>query len=91
VNLDKFKDSYVTNVQRQKIYSEFEDYLNTVKEYLSPYILLVYGSFITEREFPNDIDVLLHGFVKDEKVAIFRIDMVRSKGASSCQDRSVST
>ncbi len=80
MNIDKFKDSYITSLQREKIYSEFEDYLKTVKEYLSPYVLLVYGSFITEKEYPNDIDVLLHGFVKDEKVATFKIDMVRSRG-----------
>jgi hypothetical protein len=73
MNIDKFKELYVINTHREKIYSEFEDYLNTVKGYLSPCVLLVYGSFITEKEIPNDIDVLLHGFVKNEKVACFRV------------------
>jgi hypothetical protein len=80
MNRDEFKELYVNNTQRQKIYSEFEDYLNTVKEYLFPYVLLVYGSFITEKEIPNDMDVLLHGFVKNEKVASFNINMMKSKG-----------
>jgi hypothetical protein len=47
---------------------------------LYPHTLLVYGSFLSTKEEPNDIDVLLHGLVKNDKTETFRIQMVRSKG-----------
>jgi len=96
MKIEVFKDLYVTNTQREKVFSEFTDFLNTVREYLAPYVVLVYGSFITEKEIPNDIDVLLHGFVKDEKVAYFKPEIILSKGlvhvkyeVSACKQESI--
>ena len=79
MNIDDFKQTYVVSHHREEIFSEFLVYASTVNEYLSPFILLVYGSFISEKDYPKDIDILLHGFVKEEKFVGFNIDMVRSR------------
>src|SRR5210317_1560442 len=79
MNMDEFREVYVFNSHRNRIFLDFLDYANTVNEYLSPYLLLTYGSFISEKEKPNDIDILLHGFVKTRKLREFDIRMLLSR------------
>ncbi len=79
--MEEFRKTYAVNSHRNRIFLEFLDYANAVNEYLSPYLLLVYGSFISEKENPNDIDILLHGFVKTRKLRKFDIRMLLSKNS----------
>ena len=75
-----FESSYVTNDIRTDIYGEFLVYLATVEQYLSTYTLLVFGSFVGEKDKPSDIDLLLHGYVKDSMLDSFRIEKLHSCG-----------
>ena len=79
MNMDEFEKTYVVNDHRKRIFLEFLDYASAVKEYLSPYLLLVYGSFISDKKNPRDIDILLHGFVKTRKLREFDIRTLLSK------------
>jgi len=79
MNKDEFKEAYVYNSCRNRIFLDFLDYANTVNEYLSPYLIIVFGSFISEKEKPNDIDILLHGFVKTRKLREFDIRTLLTK------------
>jgi len=60
MKIEEFKNSYVINTQREKVFSEFTDFLNTVREYLAPYVVLVYGSFITEKEIRIGMQTRIH-------------------------------
>jgi|SRR5210317_670419 hypothetical protein len=81
MNMDEFREVYVFNSHRNRIFLDFLDYANTVNEYLSPYLLLTYGSFVSGKEYPNDIDILLHGFVKTRKFREFDIRMLLSRNS----------
>lgn len=81
MNMDEFRETYVFNSHRNRIFLELQDYANTVSEYLSPHLLIVFGSFISEKEKPNDIDILLHGFVKTKKFRKFDIRMLLSRNS----------
>lgn len=81
MNMDEFRVTYAVNSHRNRIFLDFLDYANTVNEYLSPYLLLAYGSFISEKENPNDIDILLHGFVKTRKFREFDIRKLLSRNS----------
>jgi hypothetical protein len=75
-----FESKYVTNEHRQALYEELLDYLKLVKQYLSPYDLVVFGSFISNRDLPNDVDLILHGHVRSEMLGIFNVERFRSQG-----------
>lgn len=79
--MDEFREAYVFNSHRNRIFLELQDYANTVNEYLSPYLLIVFGSFISEKEKPSDIDILLHGFVITRKFRKFDIRMLLSRNS----------
>ena len=81
MNMEEFRQTYVVNSHRNKIFLELLDYANVVNQYLFPYLLLVYGSFISEKENPNDIDILLHGFVKTRKIREFDIRALLSQNS----------
>lgn len=75
-----FKLRYATNERRVDIFGEFLIYLDTVKHFLSSYSLVVFGSFVEDKETPSDIDLILHGYVKDEMLSSFQIQKLQSQG-----------
>lgn len=75
-----FESTYATNGARSDIYNEFLAYLATVQESLSSYSLLVFGSFVGGRDEPNDMDILLHGYVHDGALPRLRIEQLQSRG-----------
>jgi predicted nucleotidyltransferase len=75
-----FESKYVTNEIRASIYDEFLIYLTTIKQYLSTYTLIIFGSFVTNKKDPNDIDLLLHGYVNDFMLSSFKIEKLQSHG-----------
>jgi hypothetical protein len=81
MKLDEFREAYAFNSHRKKIFQEFLDYASSVNNYLSPYLILAYGSFISEKKKPNDIDILLHGFVKTRKFREFDIRKLLSRNS----------
>lgn len=68
MKIDQFKAKYAFNERREFLFDELERFIKKVDEFLSPYLLAVYGSYITNKPAPGDIDVILHGFVKQEKL-----------------------
>lgn len=81
MNVDEFREAYVVNRHRNRIFLDFLEYAKTVKKFLSPCLLLAYGSFVSEKEKPNDIDILLQGFVKTRKFREFDIRMLLSRNS----------
>ena len=77
MNLSEFKTTYVTNEHRVALFAELQKFIKDVEEYFHPYTIAVYGSFITEKPDPSDIDVLLHGYVKRDKVGKYNPKLFR--------------
>ncbi|MEL7799684.1 DUF6932 family protein [Idiomarina loihiensis] len=67
INIVEFKARYATNKHRIVLFEELERFLEKVDDFLSPYSVAIYGSYITDKSDPSDVDLLLHGFVKETK------------------------
>lgn len=79
MNITEFREKYATNDHRINLFASFEKFIENAEEYLSPFSIAIYGSYITEKDNPSDIDIILHGFVKNEKFdtynpALFRLE-----------------
>ena len=61
MEIQKFKSEFVFNTHRQEMYANFEEYLEYLKSIFEFVTIIVFGSFITEKEQPNDIDILVFG------------------------------
>ena len=55
----EFKKVFGFNKHRLDLLSCFETEYNIIQEYTSRHRVVVYGSFITNKETPSDIDILL--------------------------------
>lgn len=80
MNIEEFRRRYATNRHREYLFSEFKEYLDHTSEFLLPYNVLVFGSFVTVKENPSDVDILVHGYVKDCKIDEFDIRSFQTKG-----------
>ncbi len=80
MNQSAFASRYATNKHRQALYEELLGYLDMVKRYLSLYCLVVFGSFISDKELPNDVDLILHGHVRNDMLGTFNVETFRSQG-----------
>ncbi|MDR5873296.1 DUF6932 family protein [Vreelandella gomseomensis] len=79
MNISQFKITYATNAHRLALFEELLKFIEKADEYLHPYQVAVYGSFITNKPSLGDIDVILQGFVRKDKwgeysPSIFRLD-----------------
>ncbi len=58
-DLESFKETFVTNSHREKLFEEYLIFLHSLKELgLDKFFQWVNGSFVTKKTFPNDIDVV---------------------------------
>ena len=80
MTLDELKRGHATNPHRMTLFCEFERYLTTLRSLLSEATVVMFGSFLSEKPCPEDIDLIVHGSVKPAEVAAFNINSVRSKG-----------
>lgn len=60
MSLAELSAEYGTNETRANLLSELETFLHALEQNFSVYRLLVYGSFLTAKEDPSDIDVMTH-------------------------------
>jgi Family of unknown function (DUF6932) len=59
MTLDEFKKRYGKNPHREKLLLSLEDFSASLRARFSCYRTLAYGSFITEKNEPNDIDIII--------------------------------
>ena len=76
----EFESAYATNAHRQMLYAELLEYLDKVKQHMSDYSLIVFGSFVSDKETPGDVDLILHGRVRQNMLGMFDTKHFRSKG-----------
>ncbi|MDP3517131.1 MAG: hypothetical protein Q8S94_08185, partial [Pseudohongiella sp.] len=94
MTLDDFKEKFGTSDHRKNLLSSLDNFSVSMREKYSCYRALAFGSFITEKETPSDIDIMIYvistprdkGFNKhikaqelaDNNLDIFTISMVSS-------------
>jgi hypothetical protein len=64
MNLPQFIEKFGTNERRAHLVECFLDDLKGLKEYYGNLQIFVFGSFVTAKEEPTDIDVLTRGTAK---------------------------
>lgn len=64
---EEFVATYCTSARREELFAELKHAMRIVRESMDPVRVVVYGSFVTEKEFPGDIDVLLCGDLRPER------------------------
>jgi predicted nucleotidyltransferase len=64
MDLEELKIKYATNEHREQLYTDLMDYLKVLENELEPYMVILFGSYITEKDEPKDIDMLIHGYYK---------------------------
>jgi hypothetical protein len=66
LTLDRFCDQYGQGFHRKMLVDEFRSWCLRLPNLLElPVVLVVYGSILTEKKKPNDLDVLLYGFERN--------------------------
>ncbi|WFF41212.1 hypothetical protein EVC62_06685 [Salinicola endophyticus] len=80
MNISEFELTYVKNAHRLALFEAFLKFVEKADEYLHPYQLAVYGSFITNKPSPGDIDVILQGFVRKDKWDEYSPSILRLDG-----------
>jgi predicted nucleotidyltransferase len=66
LSIQEFKNEYSFNEYRETMISSFEDYLDYLKSIFKNFKVVIFGSFITEKEDPNDIDILVFGSLNNK-------------------------
>lgn len=52
-------DGFPTSQTREKIYKQFCSFISEVSKHVSPCEVWIDGSFVTKKENPNDVDILV--------------------------------
>lgn len=72
-------ESFTNNIKRKELFENFKKFLDNLKMVKSKFEIWVDGSFTTEKEEPEDIDILI---VYDEAhintLSIYEINMINS-------------
>ncbi len=66
--LDEFREAFAVNERRSYLLGELLDELNVVARQCEKVSVIVFGSYITEKEAPGDIDVLVSLVPKKDHV-----------------------
>ncbi len=68
LNLQEFLDAYVTNEKRKRLFDKFLEDLQVIKSQCSCMRIIVFGSYITSKLEPNDIDLMISLIPESEYV-----------------------
>ncbi len=59
LTLEEFSGRYASNEQRKRLFELFVEELKSIRSQCSSLRILVFGSYITNKSVPRDIDVLI--------------------------------
>ena len=59
LTIAQFRSQFGTTPDRLRLLSEFEGFLTQLRSNFTQYRVLVYGSFISQKQVPRDIDVIV--------------------------------
>lgn len=59
MNIQDFEQSFGTSETRRNFLQELKELIKIIEEGFTNYKIIVYGSFITDKETPSDIDVIV--------------------------------
>lgn len=65
MTIPEFKEKHVSNERREELFASFSDEIAYMKDFLEEIKIAVFGSFITEKDLPNDIDIIVMGTFND--------------------------
>lgn len=68
MNVEEFISLYVTNQRREELFAGLRIQLSSIMEDSSSIRVIIFGSFLTNREYPGDIDVLVSAVIRHEAV-----------------------
>ena len=74
LDLDGFSEAYVTTERRKHLFDKFLEDLRVIKSQCSCMRIIVFGSFITSKKEPNDIDLMISLIPESEYVYDFMTD-----------------
>ncbi len=77
MSLTELSAEYGTNETRVNLLSELKAFRDILDENFSVYRLLVYGSFLTAKDNPSDIDVMAHICASPSDAGFSRITFLR--------------
>lgn len=74
LDLDDFSEAYVTTDRRKYLFDKFLEDLRVIKSQCSCMRIIVFGSYITSKSEPNDIDLMISLIPGSEYVYDFMTD-----------------
>ncbi len=64
ITIEELEKQYSTNEHRKELLDQFKDELGEWRDYLAEVRIWLFGSYLTDKEQPEDIDILLAGRLK---------------------------
>lgn len=79
LDIDEFARCYATNERRRDLFKKFIEELQLVRSQCSRLRVIVFGSYITNKEEPNDIDLMISLIPDQDHVFDFMTDGMQQK------------
>lgn len=79
LNIDEFAEQYVTNERRRILFEKLLEELQLIRSQCRRFRVIVFGSFITNKEKPNDIDLMISIIPDQDHIFDFMTDGMQQK------------
>lgn len=79
LDMHSFFEAYVTTERRKYLFDKFLEDLQVIKSQCNCLRIIIFGSYITSKTEPNDIDLMISLIPESEYVYDFMTDGLRQK------------